>query len=790
MSSNRDKQTSFRYGISRAELLKIQKEIDDMKKQSTERLRNQRQEEKAVYLKEQDYKIGFKIHNVEMDADFGKKEMPFTRRTEPTFHQDLLENIDSQKKQVFQSVPAYNPLNKEAIIRSPGPTNKRPYNKEQTVTTSEMAKPHVQSIGVVPARSTQCIGSLNVIMQGIPLRGEELTIDAVQKANERSVEETRPHTADTVPEPPRNPKVTGPSKEAQPLGPDLAPHQKPAIVGSVGTTMKLTLSERSKPTSTLPTAPVNKRKSGESKNSYHRRSRITKSSKTYPSSASVNLDDYDLESEFMYDSDDSDFDVSRGGRHHRELISSERKNTARARSTVSVGSHKSVSELLAEAEEIASPDSIPLYKKAQRKADKDRRISKHRKATEKEEEEKAPVERTVDDIIASLKAAREGGRPKKSEADLKIQQIMKRVMTRSKDVLGEEVDTRPDEEEHDSHGEEEQEETGVNTGDAMNVDNIIPEIQVTEQHSMSVELLGLGQESYEQLPSLLPSRAESALSITPRLTEENIPAGMIEDTKDDNGKLEKQQPLHQKPSVVFKEDAIRKEEDEDEEERPINVEDALALLDLPTDVAFEDIIHVKGESQSLIERQDISSISKTDLRPTVQNSSMSFLSAWAPQETPKYPAHNQSMSRMDSCKPPRQSIHHFCTNLPLLHLPGHLQGVSRMYHTPSKYGITSKWAEQTPEYEFSESRNLSRMSMRSEGKEGVEEQEWRMQQENLREEVMSAAARRILDEAENEQTDTAEDAYHTWERRAHDLFDEEELMVDGKKMELLQDASR
>ncbi|XP_071949677.1 uncharacterized protein [Antedon mediterranea] len=758
MSTNRgNKQTSFRHGISRAELLKIQKEINDVKKQSANKVHNQRLNKELI----EDGTIG------ELE-DFGKKEMPFSRNTEPMFHPDMLDNIGTQKRQVFQSVPTYNPLDKDVKCVSPGPTKKRPYNKKQTLATTEMSKPHVQSVGVVPVRSTQGIGSLNVMMQGVSIGGDELTIDAVKMANENSLEETRPPTTESIVHQPEHTEVP---QDMVPTT-DLASHHKPAIVGSVGTTMKLTLSERSKPVpvSNIKAVSIQKRKSGDSKKS---RRQGTKSKKTIPSSATIE-DDFD--SEIMYESDDSDFDVSRDGRHQRDMTSSGRKNTAGSRSAVSrgaisVSSHKSVSELLAEAEEIATPDSIPLYKKAQKRAEKEKKSLKHKPVLE---EGNAPVERTVDDIIASLKAAREGGKPKKSEVDLKIQEIMKRVMNRSKEILGEESQApSPDAGEEEQESQDQEEEEAHPADEQTN--GLVPEIQVTE----SME--SLVQDSYEQLSVSPPSRAQTA---TPNIIKETAPVVEEKDDAEKNDEDEKKdKQVVQKLSFVFKEEECQKEEGDE----PVNVEQALAILDVTTDVKFEEILNVKGESQSLLERQDISTVSKTDLKPVVHSSSMSFLSAWAPQEA-KQPSPNQNISTMESSQPPRQSIHHFCTNLPLLHLPGHLQGISRIYHTPNKYGLTTNMTALSV---GTESKYSSRMSMRDdEEREEIEDEPIRkIEREDLREQVMSAAARRILDEAANEQSDT-EDSYQTWERRAHDLFDEEELTMEGKKMELLEDASR
>ena len=58
-------------------------------------------------------------------------------------------------------------------------------------------------------------------------------------------------------------------------------------------------------------------------------------------------------------------------------------------------------------------------------------------------------------------------------------------------------------------------------------------------------------------------------------------------------------------------------------------------LHAPTDVGYEEIMNIEGVPQMLNTREEYDPSSKLQQltgRPTVQSSSVSFLSAWAPQE--------------------------------------------------------------------------------------------------------------------------------------------------------------
>ncbi len=118
-------------------------------------------------------------------------------------------------------------------------------------------------------------------------------------------------------------------------------------------------------------------------------------------------------------------------------------------------------------------------------------------------------------------------------------------------------------------------------------------------------------------------------------------------------------------------------------------------MQIPLDVTYEEIMNVEGESQPIVPRKDARMGSRKDemAKPTVQSSSVSFLSSWAPQE--KLPRDEQRATEVQA-DGYRTSIHHFCTIPAQLPIPGSLQLTTRMYHTPSKYA-SSKRIQPTPE---------------------------------------------------------------------------------------------
>ncbi|XP_038063059.1 uncharacterized protein LOC119733763 isoform X2 [Patiria miniata] len=774
---------AFRTGFRRAELLRVQKEIENIKKRS---------QKEAEFTKEQQKEVEDGKQRViirELAVDFGKKGMPYVRKTEPHFEETFVSNPVPVQKQEPGSVPPYNALDKEYNVPPAGKTKKYPYSKDETTTTEEMRIPRVQTLGVLPSRSTKEIEGLQFRMQGKPAMAKpDSEIKAIEQAN-----------IDSYRGPP--PSITARSESAvdsarpKPAEDDLTQQQtaqpekltKPAIVGTAGTLAPVKFSQRAKP----PARPT----SGASADAPRRKiKKLIKSSKKSAKKARSEVMDpwVDLDSEedsaTVYLSDDSeDLTRSRSGSKTSHL---RKARSMRHGSAGSSSSHKSASELLAEARDIAGPDSLPVFKRRQQaRSDKpfERRVSKL-KVVEPEKED-VPKERSVDDIISSLKAARETGGVK-SEADIKIQQIMQRVLSRTAAVLGTETEAPEGMEQ-----EEGEEELGGIEGEAdlseLDLKDSVPVITVLD--SKSQVSIGMSEQDALSVKVDDASKIQASTESLPRVDSDKLPTS---DTKiSQDGTLEPEpatggdKEASTKPSVVFQEEPT-----EIQWEEEVDLQQAWMDLQVPLDVTYEEIMNVEGEPQPLNPRRDArEAIREPMSKPTVQSSSVSFLSSWAPQE--KAPREE----RVPEAKPEgyRNSIHHFCTIPAQLPIPGSLQLATRMYHTPSKYAGTAKLPP-TSVKEPSVSENSYTQTLRSttsrpshshslSSKVASERTaQYAMDQQQR---LMSAAAQRILKEAE-EKTGSDTQTLEAWEKRAQQVFDDEELEIAGQRMPLRQDQSR
>ncbi|XP_022099054.1 uncharacterized protein LOC110983798 isoform X2 [Acanthaster planci] len=768
---------AFRTGFRRAELLRVQKEIENIKKRSQKEVGLTKEQLKEAEESKQHVIIR------ELALDFGKKGMPYVRKTEPHFEESFISKPVPVQKQEPGSVPPYNALDKEYTMPPEGKTKKFPYSKEETITTEEMHIPHVQTLGVVPSRSTKEIETLQFRMQGKPAMAKpDSEIKAIEQAN-----------LDTYQEPTLS--VTARSESAadsaklKPAEGDLAQQlagkpSKPAIVAMAGTLAPVKFSQRAKPparpTSGAKTPDAPRRKIKKQVKSSKKSSKKARSEMTTP------WDDLDSEDSPTYLSDDSeDLSRSRSGSktsYHRK------GRSMRHGSAGSSGSHKSASELLAEAQDIVGPDSLPVFKRRQQaKQEKafEKRGSKLKVAeTEKED---TPKERSVDDIISSLKAARETGGVK-SEADIKIQQIMQRVLSRTAAVL--ETEQQVPEGMEQEEGEEELDgaegEADVSEQDSKtDIKDSVPVITVLESTSQAsfgtsdqdavsvkVEDASKIQASTESLPKADADRLATSDS---RITQDAVGAEQATDGHKEVGF---------KPSVVFQEEPT-----EIKWEEEMDLQQAWMDLQVPLDVTYEEIMNVEGEPQPLVPRRDVRETARDPgARPTVQSSSVSFLSSCAPQE--KVPREE----RIPDTRPEgyRNSIHHFCTIPAQLPIPGSLQLATRMYHTPSKYAGVAKLAppsvKEASVFEHSYTQTLRSTSSRSQSSQAASERTTQYaidQQQRL----MSAAAQRILKEAE-ETAGSDTQTLEAWEKRAQQVFDDEELEIAGQRMPLRQDQSR
>ncbi|XP_071844864.1 uncharacterized protein [Apostichopus japonicus] len=757
----------FRHDVTRLEINKIQQEIDELKRQTqlgVKERKEQLREDEAETVKNI---AGAKVQNVELPDDFGKLVMPYVRSREPNFQEEYLTKPRPFEVVVQEGVPAYNPIDKGIVAPQLPRTKKLPFSKDLSISVDDMKMPKVQSMGVVPIRSTTDITDLNVMMQGKPvLAAEEEEIAAIQEANEDFVTMSPTFTTATSAidaelkdlmdlATPSNESIF-PLKSARPA------IKKPAILGSEGTLAPVRFSER--PLGTLQAQKEVVIKSARKK------VKSAKSSKKSRMPDSLKKSRTSLHSEDVFGSDNEsytsedtvDLPISRSATPSGNRPSS-RSKVDRSGSASSAGSKKSVQELLAEAQDISSPDSVPLHK---RKLDrKESQIKKGKKSGVKmkqatEEDESEPKERSVDDIIASLKATKQGKISAKSEADLKIQEIMNRVMKRGADVLGTDVEDEGDQ--------KDEEKEGITFEEEIEMDDT-PAISITDEGDYSDIAITLSRPTTEiesqQLETITEQETHDGDS-TARGTEMLLDAPV--DTERASSvplPIEGALPPHSQ-SVL---DAVKMLNTIQPEE--IDLEQAWRDLTMPQDVYYEDIVKVEGASEPLVEKlqsKETAVEQKKSLNLPVQSSSVSFLSTWTPSDKPEREKTTSGQPEL------RKSIHHFCTMMPAsIALPGQLKMATRMHHTPSRYKVTSHLSGSDRSQQV-DGDGVTRPGS-SEGK---------------RQRVMSAAAKRILSELEEQEPNkSAETRLQVWQEKAEQMFDEG-LGLPGHQLPIHQDASR
>ncbi|XP_071786267.1 uncharacterized protein [Asterias amurensis] len=769
---------AFRTGFRRAELLRVQKEIENIKKRSQKEAETSKEQQKEAEEGKNHVIISNKVKNVELALDFGKKGMPYVRKTEPHFEENFINQPSHVQKPVPGSLPSYNPLDKEWAAPSGGTTKKNPYCKETTITTAEMQKPQAKTMGVLPSRSTKDIESLQFRMQGKPAMVKpESEIKAIEKAN-----------LDSYRGPPTSANTRLDSNQQEDLSQEAASLQekllKPAIIGKAGTLAPVMFSQRAKP----PPRPTSRSSIDTPRKKIKKPIKSSKKSiKKTQSGASSPWEDADSEDSSYLSDESEDLTKSRSSSKTTTHKGSKKAKSSRLGSAGSASSQKSASELLAEAQDIAGHDSLPIYKRRQQsKHDRslERRGSKM-KVIEVEREE-SPKERSVDDIISSLKAARESGGIK-SEADIKIQQIMQRVLSRTAAALETEEESAVgmDQEEEEAEGEED--DGGVNVTEQeskLDVRDSMPVIHVFESSSQ----VSIGLSDHDTPALKIEDSTELQQASTESLPKVDQDRVSTADTKVTNGVTEDEQTASDskeattKPSVEFKDEA-----DEIRWEEEMDLQQAWMDLQVPLDVTYEEIMNVEGESQPIIPKKDARMGGSRDVlaKPTVQSSSVSFVSSWAPQE--KLPRDERVTEvQADGF---RTSIHHFCTIPAQLPIPGSLQLTTRMYHTPSKY-VSSTRIQPTPEREQSLSEKSYTKTLRSTNSQSqskVSSERTTQFALDQQQRLMSAAAQRILREAEET---SGMETLEAWEKRAQQVFDDEELEIAGRRMPIKQDQSR
>ncbi|XP_078601975.1 uncharacterized protein LOC144876496 isoform X1 [Branchiostoma floridae x Branchiostoma japonicum] len=792
----------FRHGPNFQQELALKKELADLERKSIAEIRALKAAAKQQPLDEETEAV------IKLTPRFvPDRKQPPIKRTEPIFHDELTEKIISREPS-FQEPPVtmstYNPLEKFEVPPPSQKTRKYPYNKEEVVFVGDMKRPRVTSMGVLPSRQRQkqrqirhqsqvrCrqagemefsteVEGLAVLMEGKP---------AVPPLREISLPAPTPTTEVTIEPKYEFMESTEEGTTETPIG---KPGTKPAIASAAGTTGPVPFSARSKPparpksiasgspTPRPPKSPPKTpdkgaklrrktvAKSGTSKTTSMKSSTTARSSpQRTPTRAKV-IGESDEEDEVDSSSEEEELltlrskPQSRVGFADDVVIEGEpsplprRRVTPRVRSgeeekikpgsADSATSQKSMKELLAEAEALASPGTEPLYKA--------RRGSGRSKSTEEEKKAETPekAERSVDEIIATLRATSKGGRaaPVKTEADRKIQEIMERVMARASAVLSElgvETTLTKDAEEEQGEqteevdeGESEDEEEGESEGemeepeDGEEEKKLVPTIEVAEPTPMA------GADARSPLPPPPPFVSTEVSTAAPSVSEVSFPE-------------------------------LRVEEQAPDEISPAELAQAWKDFTAPVEVTHEDVVNMEGLPVELSEKWSVLDIRPAQVtvptRPVLLlTQSVSFSALRAPQEDTA-PKEVQPRVRDSS-----HTIHHFCTSVPAAVLPPHLRNISRFHHTWSKFFQPEYYSDET----------LSETSEDS----GVAPSVTTTVRDAHNADRIEAAAQRVMEKLQPSHQPLDLEG---WKALAQEMLEGPDLSIDGTKMDIKEDISR
>ncbi|XP_069130069.1 uncharacterized protein [Argopecten irradians] len=754
--NQKDPRGAFRYGTNRQVELTLRHELDDVAKKSVTEIIYNKQQKSKEPLDEEEYT------SKRLQPEFVPKKVKEKRKTQPVFHDDIPAKGAKKdpKFQLVPNVPAYNPLDKGKNAQVLGEkTRKYPYTKESIVTTKELKKPHVTSVGVTPARQSVDVPALKVILQG-----QAASVDKDSMLDQMAMANKLRTSSPVSPEPNGEEAIL----EEPLILSDRDWYKKPAIVSSEGTARGVQFKERQKPVphpSSLK-KPLKKRLQTPAHSATSIRSSLQ--------SENISLPDDGVYSQY----DDVIAGLDQDMENVQTAMQAQEEGDER---TVSRDA-KSSKDLLEEARRISRPGSEALYKSGKKKESPRKRDGKKDskksakekgkgKGKEKEDETevKPRVERTVDEIIASLRA--HSGQKKMSEADRRIQELLDGVMAGDKlyeDEDGQNGDS-PDLKKSDT--ELDLDSHGVS--------------QTPQLEGISVSSPSVGDTTARTSPSMLDGSKEGG-------QQEQIPEekedgktegeagagqnnkGITEDKADDKPQTDIQIPYP--PTDTATRGVIFGEEITDEGRQPESIDIKQIYDDLmaPPDATYEDIVSVAGQSFDLAGRQ----LRQPNIpQSTIQSSSVSFLSSWKPMSPRKYPPPEQKEAPQ-----PTKNIHHFCTVTADYQLPDEFRNVGRKYHTPSRFDGQLKhpyrFGSSGPsQAETIEEETASQLSKASEDRDAEEER-------------LVSAARRVLMEADNDMTTSREDSFMIWKKRAENVFDQDEINVEGSQIVLKSDESR
>ncbi|XP_041358343.1 uncharacterized protein LOC121375146 isoform X3 [Gigantopelta aegis] len=618
----------FQVGLNRRTQLALKQELDSVTSKTIAEIAAMKQARMMEPLTDDE------ITTRKLCPQFVPQKIREKRKLHPIFHEDIkVKEHSKEEPTVITNVPRYNPLEKKCRLL-PSKTRKYPYVKDSVVTTADLKKPHISSVGVTPHRQSSEIPELKVV-----LTGKSATTEFAP--SNISLAEIKTATA-LYSRPPTTPQVSHTKLDRTPEEEEEDLTRKPAILSQVGTSKPLALCDRR----TGAPKPLGRKRSSRRLREPDMLADVMRSSlksgrslgSSFQSEEIVLPDDrlYGQYDEAILDIDVDDVETAVG-----------QKSAASAM--------KSVKELCEEAKQIASPNAPPIYKQYRKCLNPNQRKDKlpptpRRKVTKRkdklealpkkvakvEKEDTASVgtrprsERSVDEIIASLRDQSRKGTV--SEADRRIQEIMSRVMSRASDYM------RDDETEKTASQDSFQELEPENVTDEAQLDGAIAAEEQEEEE------LQFAEESKEVLEEEQPA------NIPPPVEEELLPSDRTGD--------------------------VQQVSDHEDEEPSLDIQQAWIELNLPPEATYEDLVSIQGKQKEIQCRSLPEPY--TGPRLPVQGTAMSFLSTWAPRETRERP---EPVGE----RPLSRNIHHFCTETAEFQLPRELQNIGRKYHTPDRF---------------------------------------------------------------------------------------------------------
>ncbi|KAL4230368.1 cytochrome c oxidase subunit 1 [Mactra antiquata] len=549
--------------------------------------------------------------------------------------------------------------------------------------------------------------------------------------------------------------------------PDDIPKKKPAILGSEGTSMKVALSVRP-PKKPLPKTLKRKYRGGRSARS------IASSLK----SAEILLPDERVYSQYDeaiadINGDLENVQTAMGAQKNVEIpTAGEEGRKSEALSEAA----KSVHDMLEEAKRIVTPGAEPVHKmkksprrREQKKDVKKTKATKGEKTKGKKDEDTKDTgqrtERTVDEIIASLRSQSRTGQ--QSEADRKIQEIMDRVMSRSSGATGESTaEDKPEQEMEDRPISISLPQTPL-TGDSSSVKfspyfTPSPGFKSVTPDKREGETKEPILEEAEDKPS-----DEQDIQEAEKYLEERMKA--VEEVLPPAPPSTAQRPPEVEPLI-----GLSDSDSEEEKENVVDIDKAWEDLNQP-DVTNEMLVGVMGSQAVLEGRHPPLPGFKTAQQPVYSNS-VSFLSAWKPVSEKR----KRDLEDVEAEQRPSKSVHHFCTMTTEYQLPEQFVNIGRKYHTPSRF----EFAMPDQRYRFG-SRPPSVIEERQEPTIGSAVSDTR----DVNQRRISAAARRVLQKVEEEEG-KADDSVEAWQKRAEEVFETPQFSAEGSSVPHKVDESR